>query len=120
LSSSTPGSYLDISDNNLGIYGGEQIAFVANNTNYLQLIVPVTFNGTGSIIPGVDTSYAEVGTNYAYLAAGKVLVAGVPEPSTWAMLLLGFAGVGFMTYRRKAKSALHFLRLMRRARSISG
>jgi len=33
-------------------------------------------------------------------------VAGVPEPSTWAMLLLGFAGVGFMAYRRKAKPAL--------------
>ena len=33
-------------------------------------------------------------------------VAGaVPEPSTWAMLLLGFAGVGFMAYRRKAKPA---------------
>jgi hypothetical protein len=30
----------------------------------------------------------------------------VPEPSTWAMLLIGFAGIGFMTYRRKAKSAL--------------
>jgi hypothetical protein len=28
-------------------------------------------------------------------------VGGVPEPSTWAMLLLGFAGVGFMAYRRK-------------------
>ena len=24
----------------------------------------------------------------------------VPEPSTWAMMLLGFAGVGFMAYRR--------------------
>ena len=29
----------------------------------------------------------------------------VPEPSTWAMLLLGFAGVGFMAYRRKSKPA---------------
>jgi PEP-CTERM motif len=28
-------------------------------------------------------------------------VAAVPEPSTWAMMLLGFAGVGFMAYRRK-------------------
>jgi hypothetical protein len=28
-------------------------------------------------------------------------VAAVPEPSTWAMILLGFAGVGFMAYRRK-------------------
>ena len=31
---------------------------------------------------------------------------GVPEPSTWAMLLLGFAGIGFMVYRRKLKAAL--------------
>jgi hypothetical protein len=30
----------------------------------------------------------------------------VPEPSTWAMMLLGFAGVGFMAYRRKTKPAL--------------
>jgi hypothetical protein len=33
-------------------------------------------------------------------------VNAVPEPSTWAMLLLGFAGVGFMAYRRKSKPAL--------------
>jgi hypothetical protein len=26
---------------------------------------------------------------------------GVPEPSTWAMMILGFAGVGFMAYRRR-------------------
>ena len=30
----------------------------------------------------------------------------VPEPSTWAMMLLGFAGVGFMAYRRKSGAAL--------------
>jgi hypothetical protein len=28
-------------------------------------------------------------------------VAAVPEPATWAMLLLGFAGIGFLSYRRK-------------------
>ena len=33
-------------------------------------------------------------------------VAAVPEPSTWAMMLLGFAGIGFMAYRRKSKPAL--------------
>ncbi len=31
---------------------------------------------------------------------------GVPEPSTWAMMILGFAGIGFMAYRRKSKPAL--------------
>ena len=30
-------------------------------------------------------------------------VAAVPEPSTWAMMILGFAGVGFMAYCRKGK-----------------
>jgi hypothetical protein len=26
---------------------------------------------------------------------------GVPEPSTWAMMILGFAGIGLMAYRRR-------------------
>ena len=34
------------------------------------------------------------------------VVAGVPEPSTWAMLLLGFAGLGYAAYRRGGKSRL--------------
>ena len=33
-------------------------------------------------------------------------VAAVPEPSTWAMMILGFAGIGFTAYRRKPKPAL--------------
>jgi hypothetical protein len=32
-------------------------------------------------------------------------VSGVPEPSTWAMMILGFAGVGFMAYRRNNHGA---------------
>jgi hypothetical protein len=31
---------------------------------------------------------------------------GVPEPSTWAMMILGFACVGAMAYRRKSKQAM--------------
>ena len=33
-------------------------------------------------------------------------VSGVPEPATWAMTRFGFAGIGIMAYRRKAKPAL--------------
>jgi hypothetical protein len=33
-------------------------------------------------------------------------VSAVPELSTWAMMLFGFAGVGFVAYRRAKKSAL--------------
>jgi hypothetical protein len=28
-----------------------------------------------------------------------------PAPSTWAMMLIGFAGLGFLTYRWMKKSA---------------
>jgi len=34
---------------------------------------------------------------------GTVAIAAVPEPATWAMMFLGFAGVGFMAYRRSRK-----------------
>ena len=33
-------------------------------------------------------------------------VSAVPEPSTWAMMILGFVGVGFLAYRRKSKPAM--------------
>jgi hypothetical protein len=38
-------------------------------------------------------------------ATVSILSGGVPEPSTWAMMILGFTGLGFMTYRRKNKKA---------------
>jgi hypothetical protein len=44
------------------------------------------------------------------LVSGFVLnapVGAVPEPSTWAMMLLGFLGLGVIAYRRKGKMALN-------------
>ena len=32
------------------------------------------------------------------------LASGVPEASTWAMMVLGFAGLGFAAYRRARNS----------------
>jgi PEP-CTERM motif len=29
-------------------------------------------------------------------------VTAVPEPSTWAMMIFGFLGLGFMAYRKRA------------------
>ncbi|MES2193615.1 MAG: PEPxxWA-CTERM sorting domain-containing protein [Pseudomonadota bacterium] len=29
----------------------------------------------------------------------------MPEPSTWAMMILGFAGVGFLAYRKRNQGA---------------
>jgi hypothetical protein len=39
-------------------------------------------------------------------AGNAVAVSAVPEPSTWAMMILGFAGVGFMAYRRRNNTAM--------------
>jgi hypothetical protein len=36
------------------------------------------------------------------------LVIGIPEPSTWAMMLTGFAGLGFMGYQSAGRRRLFF------------
>jgi len=56
-------------------------------------LVGDTFTFTTSSFPGP-------GTFNAVFNVGAVL-----EPSTWAMMILGFAGVGYMAYRRR-KSAM--------------
>jgi hypothetical protein len=45
-------------------------------------------------------------TNEFFYSTPQSQVSPVPEPSTWAMMILGFAGVGFMAYRRKTKPSL--------------
>jgi hypothetical protein len=50
----------------------------------------------------------EAGDNFQFVSnafiAQPALAAAVPEPSTWAMMLIGFAGVGFAAYRRTKKN----------------
>ena len=43
---------------------------------------------------------------HAVIADAFLVVAGVPEPSTWVMMFLGFACVGFMAYRRNQPAVL--------------
>lgn len=78
-------------------------------TNTSNGLFPATFAG-GSVISGLDTFFLSSGSIlFTSFGAGKLTlesslntVAAVPEPSTWAMLLLGFAGLGFMAYRRNS------------------
>jgi hypothetical protein len=67
---------------------------------------PATYSANVIFIseaPGAETDFiGNNGTTY-HLFSG---VSAVPEPSTWAMMILGFAGIGFMTYRRRSKPAL--------------
>ena len=39
------------------------------------------------------------------VAGEEPIASAVPEPSTWAMLLIGFAGIGFAAYRKRRVSA---------------
>jgi hypothetical protein len=52
---------------------------------------------------GVPGAYFD---NAGSFTATFSLSSAVPEPSTWAMMILGFAGIGFMAYRRKSKPIL--------------
>jgi PEP-CTERM motif len=47
-----------------------------------------------------------IGSSFAFPGVNLSLTTAVPEPSTWAMMILGFAGVGFMAYRRSSKPRL--------------
>jgi hypothetical protein len=54
----------------------------------------------------IDPSFLGASNYSIETSAGIGNVSAVPEPSTWAMMILGFGGVGFMAYRRKSKPAL--------------
>jgi hypothetical protein len=44
-------------------------------------------------------------TNGSFTGTMTPLTASVPEPSTWTMMLIGFAGVGFAAYRRTRRGS---------------
>lgn len=73
------------------------------------------FLDTNHVLDTLGFDYASVGNesfNWRLINSACVgadcggTVGAVPEPSTWAMMILGFCGVGFMAYRRKSKPAL--------------
>jgi hypothetical protein len=57
----------------------------------------------GAVVPGGFASQTSEG-KFLYGAVEPAAVVAVPEPSTWAMMILGFASVGFMAYRRRGNS----------------
>jgi hypothetical protein len=73
--------------NNEGRFGGglDTLSLLLNG-------LPVKINPDSIIQIGPDSLPAVQGTFFA---------ATVPEPSTWAMLLIGFAGIGFAGYRKR-------------------
>jgi probable HAF family extracellular repeat protein len=63
----------------------------------LQATTGVSADGRVLVGFGIDPQ----GLREAWIAQLPI-AGGVPEPSTWAMMLIGFAGIGFAAYRRKS------------------
>lgn len=78
-------------------FGGAQTINFAGGSFSLT-VDDITLAGSRSNNPDPNTSDPITGH------ISNVVIAPVPEPSTWAMLILGFMGVGFMAYRRKTWS----------------
>jgi hypothetical protein len=107
----------NMSSGSFRTYAQANAAFGSQFDNFLETQDPAAPYPTSLSSPFTYT-YLAVGTSSAYgtfkiggdwlsLSPTTVtLTAAVPEPSTWAMMILGFAGVGFMAYRRKSKPAL--------------
>jgi hypothetical protein len=59
--------------------------------------------------PSLAPDWLRIGTDIIHegpFNASFSLSGSVPEPTTWAMMLLGFVGIGAMTYRRRKSAAL--------------
>jgi len=78
-----------------------------------------TFTGANLLSPGNGNQFSPLTNGYVNFAGAFDTVifgsgsnsleidnisSAVPEPATWAMMILGFMGVGFMAYRRKGMS----------------
>jgi hypothetical protein len=81
-------------------------AFIAANTLTANTVYGFELDYSDRLFDGIlnttDNSFTQQGfdvrTDGTFTTGA---IGAVPEPSTWAMMILGFCGVGFMAYRRK-------------------
>jgi hypothetical protein len=80
------------------VFYGNELTGLPSTVTFGGLHYVGTVNGYdgGYTTRNYDTPYFSVYGNSVALS-----IAAVPEPSSWAMMILGFAGVGYMTYRRR-------------------
>jgi hypothetical protein len=60
----------------------------------------------GDVTLSTDGPFGGQFFDQANLDGTLTVASAVPETSTWAMIILGFAGVGFMSYRRKQNGVM--------------
>ncbi|WP_131522945.1 hypothetical protein [Nitrobacter sp. Nb-311A] len=93
-------------------------AYDQNNTEFSQVFA---LNSGGQNFFTVDSDDLQSITSIRFVATGGIVddvrqvridgitsIAAVPELSTWAMMILGFFGVGAMTYRQRKKMTPRF------------
>lgn len=94
-------------------FNGFKIAGPVGDSPILAAFVDPNSTVTGLINSAISFAPDSVTVNLAgdHFSAGSVglidvqFAPPVPEPSTWAMIILGFIGIG-LGYRRKSKSVL--------------
>ena len=101
------------------VYGDNRPASLGFNPNWTIYVNGADFDGvdhnagtfagypfqTSFIATGNDTfTLTQFSAQQASPIFDDFAIAAVPEPSTWAMMILGFAGVGFLAYRRRSHS----------------
>ena len=88
-------------------------SYIYSVTLYGNLNLGISGNlggGTETLSGYIDPTFTVVGNDpgaYTLLfSPGIGNMSAVPEASTWAMMILGFCGLGFMAYRRTDKVAV--------------
>jgi hypothetical protein len=64
--------------------------------------IPASFSGTFAPYQGSNEAFFDNGQSYDFYIS-KVDANAVPEPSTWALTLAGFAGLGWLAHLRRRK-----------------
>jgi uncharacterized membrane protein len=84
------------------VLGGETFGFLWDNGKFITLNPPGATSATAN---GIN----DLGQIVGFYTAANGNTIGfettVPEPSTWAMMLLGFGGLGFVGYRKARQRA---------------
>lgn len=108
-----PGSYtitFDLAGNQRGAASQETVVSLGGFSQAFTLASGVGFTThsiTFTTLTGGHLKFTETGpSDQQGNLLDNVVLTAVPEPSTWAMMILGFFGVGFVAYRRKSGAAL--------------
>lgn len=90
----------DISAGNFSVFG-DFAALVTRSNGYLLNVTSGTWTGSESRL---RTLISEKGADGEFLSQNQVFLSAVPEPETWAAMLLGFGIVGAAMRRRRREA----------------